>query len=171
MPATMASTRAGLHPVHREVVEEVEGLGAVHEEVVHPHGDEVDAHGVVAVGEEGDFQLGSHPVGGRDQHRLLIAGGDAAEGGKGADAAQHLRTLGARRQPGDAAHRLVPGLDVHAGGSIGERVHGLRRQASNSLSCEASSGSKPTLYWPVKHAWQKWLGSLPVALSMPSSER
>ena len=26
---------------------------------------------------------------------------------------------------------------------------------SNSLSCASSSDSKPTWYWPVKHAWQK----------------
>ena len=95
----------------------------------------------------------------------------AQKAAKAPDAAQHLGTPGARGEPGDAADRLVPGLDVHASGPVGERIHGGVAQESNSLSCEASGCSKPTLYWPVKHAWQKWFGSLPAAFSMPSSER
>ena len=43
-----------------------------------------------------------------------------------------------------------PASDVHAGRPIRQRIHSPYE--SNSLSCASSSDSKPTWYWPVKHA-------------------
>src|SRR5262249_57459325 len=46
----------------RDVVEEVERLGAVDEDVVDPHRDQVDPHGVVAPGQESPPYLRPHPL-------------------------------------------------------------------------------------------------------------
>jgi hypothetical protein len=101
--------------VNGEVVEEVQGLGAVDEEVVDPHGDQVDADRVVPIGREGDLELGADAVGRRNEHGLAVARRDGDEGREGADAAQHLRALRGRGEALDAADRLVAGADVHAG--------------------------------------------------------
>src|SRR4026208_1912563 len=57
----------------------------------------------VAVGQWGHLQLRSPPVGGGDQHRLAIAGGNGAEGRERPDAAQHLGAPRARGHAGGGA--------------------------------------------------------------------
>ena len=58
-----------------EIVEEEQRLGALHDQVVDAHGDEVDADRVVPAGVDGDLQLGADAVIGRDQHRIGEARG------------------------------------------------------------------------------------------------
>ena len=132
----------GVEPRDPDVVEEVEGRGAVDQEIVHAHGHEVDPDRVVPVGEEGDLQLAADAVGGGDEDRLREPLGDADEAGEGADPADHLR---AHRPPGehrDAARGLVAGVDVHAGVPIRQGIH--RVYAPNSGSCAVSSAAMPT---------------------------
>ncbi len=86
--------------VHRQlaggvVVEEEQGLGALHGHVVHAHGDEVDADAVMAAGVDGQAQLGADAVGAGDQHRLAVALRQAHQRAEAADAGQHLRPHGA----------------------------------------------------------------------------
>ena len=59
----------------REVVEEEERLGALDDQVVHHHRDEVDADVVVLAGLLRDDQLRPHAVRPRDEHRILVARG------------------------------------------------------------------------------------------------
>jgi len=102
-----------------EVVEEEQRLGALHDEVVDAHGNEVDADRLVPPGGDGDLQLGADTVGGRDQdgiakpRRLEIEErAEAAEPGIGA---------APRRRPGERLDRLdqrVAGIDVDASGAI-----------------------------------------------------
>src|SRR6185437_836674 len=74
-----------------EIVEEEQRLGALHDEIVDAHGDEVGADGVVATGGYGNFELGADAVGGGDQDWILVAcrlqveeGTETAEPGFGA---------------------------------------------------------------------------------------
>ena len=85
--------RGGLHVelAGGVIVEEKQGLGALHDEVVHRHGDEVDADAVVAPGLDGDAELGAHAVIGGNQDRVLEAAGLQVE--QPAEAAQ--RRIGA----------------------------------------------------------------------------
>ncbi len=53
------------------VVEKKERFGALHNQVVDAHGDQVDADGFVAAGLDGDLDLGADAVGGGDQDRVL----------------------------------------------------------------------------------------------------
>ena len=61
---------ADIEPAGREVVEEEQRLGALHDEVVDAHRDEVDADRLVPAGGDRDLELGADPVGGRDQDRI-----------------------------------------------------------------------------------------------------
>ncbi len=93
------------------------------EDVVHPHGDEVDADRVVTARQARDLQLGAHPVGRRDHDGLAVFRGQADQAREASDPADHLgaaRRAGERRDPAD---RVVAGVDVDAGLAIGEPLH------------------------------------------------
>ena len=69
-----ASPRRDLELAGGEIVEEEQRLGALHDEVVDAHGDEVDADRVVLAGVDRELELGADAVGGRDQDRIAVAG-------------------------------------------------------------------------------------------------
>ncbi len=97
------------------VVEEEQGLGAADHEVVHAHGDEVDTDGLVLLELQGQLQLGADAVGAGDQHRLLVAGRDFAEGAKAAQAAHDFRARSALGDALDAFDQCFTGVDVYTG--------------------------------------------------------
>ena len=70
MPPTICFGHVGREPARREIVEEEERLGALHEDVVDAVVDEVLPDGVVAIGEERDLQLRADAVGARDEDRI-----------------------------------------------------------------------------------------------------
>ena len=65
----------GIELAAGEIVEEEQRLGALHHEVVDRHRHEVDADAGVQAGFDRDLDLGADAVGGRDQDRVLEAGG------------------------------------------------------------------------------------------------
>ena len=102
-----------------DVVEEEEGLGAHGDDVVDAHGDEVLAHGVVAVEQLGDRELGAHAVGAGDQHGVLHVL-EGLHGEAGAEAAQAADHLGATRGLDGALDRLDgAGALVHVDARVG----------------------------------------------------
>ncbi len=106
-----------------EVVEEEQRLGTLHHEIVDAHGDEVDADGVVAVGVDGDLQLGANTVIGRHQDRIREAGGLEIE--QAAEAADlTIRARAARRAHGrlDLLDHQVAGIDIDTCIAIGQTV-------------------------------------------------
>ncbi len=56
-----------------EVVEEQQGLGALGQQVVDAHADQVDPHGVMQAGVDGDLQLGPDAVGSRHKQGIGVA--------------------------------------------------------------------------------------------------
>ena len=70
MPADDRLGNRGRESAGREVVEEEQRLGALHQDVVDAVIDEVAADRVVASREERDLQLRADAVGARDEHRL-----------------------------------------------------------------------------------------------------
>jgi hypothetical protein len=109
-----------------EVVEEEQRLGALHQDVVDAHGDQVLADGVVAVPVEGQLELGADAVGAGDQHRLAIFLRDLEQGAEAADAGEHFGAHGALRRRLDAFDEGVAGVDIDTGIAIGERDGGGR---------------------------------------------
>ena len=82
-----------------EIVEEEQRLGALDDEVVDAHGDEIDADRGVPAGVDGDLELGADAVVGGDQDRIAEAG--ALEVEQAAEAAE----IGVRAGP---ARRAAP---------------------------------------------------------------
>ena len=121
MPLITAAATSTSSLPHGEVVEEEQRLGALHEDVVDAHRDEVDADRVVAVERERELELGADAVGAGDEHRLAVALADLDQRAEAADAGEHLgaqRALGERL---DALDQRVAGVDVDAGVAIGKR--------------------------------------------------
>ena len=57
----------------REIVEEEQRLGALHDQIVDAHRDEIDADPVVAIAVDRELELGADAVVGRDQQRIVEA--------------------------------------------------------------------------------------------------
>ncbi|MPM93357.1 hypothetical protein SDC9_140494 [bioreactor metagenome] len=135
-----------------EIIEEEQGLGALHQHIVHAHGHQVDAHGVVHIPLECQLELGAHAVGAAHQHRLLVALGHLEQRAEAADAGHHAFAQGFLGQRLDALDQRVARVDVDAsvfvgngsGGSGG--AHGrefrvrkarLRRQNNHDFKARA----------------------------------
>ena len=69
-----------------EVVEEEDGFGALNENVVHAHRDQVLPHGIVAAELKGEHEFRAHAVGARDEHRIFVVLADFKKGAEAADA-------------------------------------------------------------------------------------
>ena len=99
-PAAMPSiTRRGgldVEPAGGEVVEEEQRLGALADQVVDAHGDEVDADGVEPPGLDREPELGADAVGRGDQDRVGVARGPEVE--ERAEAAEPGHHPGPRRR-------------------------------------------------------------------------
>ncbi len=122
-----------------EIVQEQQRLGALRQEVVDAHGDQVDPDSVDQPGLDGDHQLGADAVRGRDQQRIVVAGGLQVE--QRPEAAQ--RRIGARparglRQRLDRFDERIARVDVDAGLGVGQAVstvghgRGLRKREDES---------------------------------------
>src|SRR4029079_19254490 len=81
-----------------EIVEKEQRLGALHDDVVDVHGDEVDADAVVNAGFDGEVELGADAVGGGDQHGVLEAANlEIEQTAEATDAAKQTFALGLGR--------------------------------------------------------------------------
>ncbi len=106
-----------------EIVEEEQRLGALHDDVVDAHGDEVDADRVVLARVDGDLQLGADAVIGGDQHRVGEARRlEVEQAAEAADLAIGARPPGRAHQRLDLLDHEIAGIDVDAGLGIGEPV-------------------------------------------------
>ncbi len=102
------------------VVEEEQRRRPLAHQVVHAHGDQVEAHGVQPPDRLGHRQLGAHPVGGRHQDRLPVPRGDPEKAPEAADVAHHLRAVGRSDQFLHGLHGPVAGRDVDPRGGVGQ---------------------------------------------------
>ena len=109
---------------HGEVVEEDQGFGPLHHQVVHDHRDAVDPHDIEAGEEGGELQLGADAVGSGDEDRFVVALGGLEEAGEAPYGGEHLGPEGPASDilhPVDEAFVL---FEVHAGASIARRARG-----------------------------------------------
>ena len=97
-----------------EIIEEKQRFGALHDQIIDAHRDEVDADAVVPVVVDRQLELGSDPVIGRDQQRIGIARRLRIE--ESPEAAQLAVGTGAGGRLDQRPDRLdqrVSGLDRH----------------------------------------------------------
>ena len=121
MPATTCGADLGLELAAGEIVEEEQRLGALHDEVVDAHRDEIDADRVVASGLDGELDLGADAVGGGDQHRVGEAGAlEVEQPAEAADLGVGAGPRGRAHQRLDQLDHAVAGIDVDAGVRVGE---------------------------------------------------
>ena len=103
-----------------EIIEEEERLGALDDQIVGAHRDEVDADAVVAAAVDGELELGADAVIGGDQQGIAIAGRleveEAAEAAERGVRARPRGRLGERR---DRLDQRVAGGDVDARFGVG----------------------------------------------------
>ena len=85
---------AGDQPPGGEVVEKEQRLGALDDQIVDAHGDQVDADRMMGAGLGRKQHLGADAVGGGDQHRIAEAAGGEVE--QAAEAAERRRAPPAR---------------------------------------------------------------------------
>ena len=95
-----------------EIVEEEQRFGALHQDVVHAHGHQVDADGVVAVQFKCQLEFGAHAVGAGYQHRFLEFLGNFDQAAETADAGQDFGAHGALGKGFDVLDQLVARVDV-----------------------------------------------------------
>ncbi len=99
-----------------EIVEEEQGLGALDDEVVHAHRDEVDSDRIVPPGLDGELHLGADAVGRGNEHRVLEARGlQVEEAGEPADQGFRARSPRTPDDRRDQVDEAVAGVDVHSG--------------------------------------------------------
>ncbi len=104
-----------------KVVQKEQRLGALNHHVVDAHGDQIDAHRVVAAGVDGEAQFGADPVGSRHQYGLAVAiDRHFHEGAETAQPAQYLAAHGALHVGFDAFDEFLAGVDVDSGLAIGD---------------------------------------------------
>ena len=102
----------------RDVVEKGERRGAVDQDVVHRVIDEIFADGVVNPRRGGHEHLGSHAVGGHHEDGLPVAVRDAHHAAEPADGAARQGRACRAHQLGDAALRLLGGVELHPHGAV-----------------------------------------------------
>jgi hypothetical protein len=98
----------------------------LHQHVVHAHGDQVNADGVVHGPFKGQFEFGAHTVGAADQNRLFVAFGYFKQGTKAANTCQHAFAHGFFGQRFDALNQCVTRVDVDTSIFVGKG--GRRRE-------------------------------------------
>ena len=103
-----------------EIVQEKQRLSALHQDVVHAHGHQVNAHGVMHLPLKSQPQLGAYAVGAADQHRLFVALGYFKQGAKAADSSQHTLAHGFFSQRLDALNQGIACVNVNAGVFVGK---------------------------------------------------
>ena len=131
IPWTILPRQLRIVAAHRHVVQEDQRLGARAEAVVDRHRDQVDAHGRVPAGGEGQLELGADPVGRGDQHRVAIGARKQADlvvepekTGEPVLPVDHARRVRAPQERPDPRNRLLVGLEIHPGRAIVQRfVH------------------------------------------------
>ncbi len=120
MPAIDPLGDAGVELRAGEIIEEEERLGALDDEIVGAHRDEIDADAVMAAGIDGELQLGADAVIGRDQQRIGKARRLQIE--EAAEAAERRVRPRPRRRLGERSDRpdqRVAGGDVDACFGVG----------------------------------------------------
>lgn len=106
-----------------DVILQEQWLRTAHHQVIHAHGDKVNADRVVDPQLLGNHQLRSHTVRTCGKQRLLVLP-QREQTGETAQPPAHLRPrrpLGVRREQ---FHSLIPSLDINAGGGIRVVSHG-----------------------------------------------
>ena len=109
-----------------KVVQEEQRLGALHDEVVDRHRDQVDADAAMQAGLDRDLHLGADAVGGGDQNRILEARGlEVEQPAKAANLGVSAGTGGRTHHRLDEVDQPIARIDIDARIRVSEPVFAL----------------------------------------------
>ena len=118
-----------------KIVEEEQRFGALHDEVVDGHCDQINADRVVAGRFDRDLDLGADTVGGGDENGIGKTGRlEIEQSAKAADLGIGARARSPAHQGLDQFHQAVTGINVDAGCRVARLVHGATKSANESES-------------------------------------
>ena len=144
MPAITRSADGDIQRPGRVIVQKEQGLRALHHDVVHAHGHQVDAHRIVPAGVDREAQLGPDAIRARDQHGLAITvEGYFHQGAESADSAEDLATHRAAYMRLDALDQLFACIDIDAGRAVSD-------------GCSISHSDPWGKYGPIRQPGQLW---------------
>ena len=106
-----------------EIIQKKQRLGALDNQIVGAHGDQIDTDSVKNLGLDGDQQLCAHAVCRGDKYGVLISRGPGIE--KTAESAQTAHHTRARRSGCawlDRIDKSVPGVDIDPGVAVGQAI-------------------------------------------------
>src|SRR6185312_487775 len=107
-----------------EIVKKEQGFRALYDQVVHGHGNEIDADRVVTRGLDCDLDLGTDAVGRSDKDRVRKAGSlEIEQPTESANLGASAGAGGLAHQRLDQLHHAVAGVDVDTGGRVASLVH------------------------------------------------
>ena len=110
------SRGAGVELAGGEIIQEKQRFGALGEQVVHTHGDQIDTDRVAFAGLDRELQLGADAVRGGDDDGVGEARGrEVEQGGEPADAAHPARARGRPRERLNELDQRLTGVDIDAG--------------------------------------------------------
>ncbi len=110
--------RLGLELGGREVVEERERTGAVHQDIIHAMVHEVLAHGVVDPSTRRHQHFRADSVGREDQRRAVVPGRHSDHPAERADFPERQRRARRPHQRRNAALRVVGSIEPHTGRGV-----------------------------------------------------
>jgi len=122
-----------------EIIQEVQGFRAHHENIVDTHGNEINTDRVVAVQCDRKLEFGADTVSARDQYRFFVPFcGQLKKSAEAADAAEAFGPLGPSDQRFDAFDEIVTRVDINAGvavteGGIAWRGHRKTQELNQTL--------------------------------------
>ena len=102
-----------------EVVEEKQRFGALYQDVVNAHGDQVNADGVVKAPFKREFEFGADTIRAGDQYRVLVFFGNFKQRTETAQAIEHAFAHGFFGVGFDAFDQRITGVDVYTGIFVG----------------------------------------------------
>ena len=105
----------------RVIIQEKQRLSTLNHQVVHAHGDQVDADGVVTLQIHCQTQLGTDAVGAGDQYRLAVFLRQCAQRAESAQSPHHFRATGFLHHALNTVDESVACINIHAGIFIAER--------------------------------------------------
>ena len=140
------------------VIQEKQGLGALHDHVVGAHGDQIDAHAVRgALSVDGQAQFGADAIGSRYQHRFAVAiQRHLDQSAEAADAAQHLGPHRAFDSRLDSLDKFVAGVNIDPGVAVG---HGRSFCHSRILHVRRRPKRRALQLWYFTTPWNSTYGA------------
>ena len=170
MPETISATASLLQLANGDVIKEEQGLSARSQDVVHAHGNQVDAHGVVLAGHLRQLNLGANAIGAGNKDGVghVLGNVDGEQAAETADVAANFVAVGTMNRILDGVNGTSTLGRVYAGFGIGGCALGspagplgflvIQSVDLNAISHSISWNSNP-LFGGLQTCFKPWVSA------------